>query len=215
MLNKKTITEIFNRFLFQNKNPKIELNYVNNYTLLVAVVLSAQSTDIRVNIVTKSLFKTINNPKKMLSLGEKKLKKKIKSIGLYNAKSKNIIDLSQKLIKDNYNDDIPCDFNYLLSLPGVGRKSANVILNSAFGKPTIGVDTHVFRVSNRIGLTESKNVLQTEKQLTAIIPEKFLRNTHHWLVLHGRYICTAKKPKCEKCYINDLCKYANTKLVNS
>ncbi len=210
MLNKKQVNKAFIRFSLQNTDPKIELNYINNYTLLIAVVLSAQSTDIRVNKVTQQLFKIVDTPKKMIILGEDKLKEHIKSIGLYNEKAKNIIALSRKIIEDKLND-IPCDFQYLLSLPGVGRKSANVILNSAFGKPTVGVDTHVFRVSNRLGLTKARNVLQTEKQLLDSIPKQFLQKAHHWLVLHGRYICKAKKPMCDTCYINDLCCYYTSK----
>ena len=208
MITQQKINEIFKRFNAKNPNPKIELNYINNYTLLIAIVLSAQSTDIRVNQITKKLFEMVDCPEKMLQFGEENLKNRIKSIGLYNTKAKNIIALSKKLLDDRYND-IPCNFDYLISLPGVGRKSANVILNSIFGELTIGVDTHVFRVSNRIGLTKAKNVLQTEKQLIEIIPKNFLKDAHHWLVLHGRYICKAKKPICNNCHINHLCKYYN------
>ena len=202
----KKVDELFHRFTQKNPHPKIELNYINNYTLVIAVVLSAQSTDIGVNKVTSQLFRLADSPITMLNMGEKALKEKIRSLGLYNSKAKNIIALSQKLLDDQY-EDIPCDFEYLISLPGVGRKSANVVLNSAFKKPTIGVDTHVFRVSNRIGLTKANNVLQTEKQLTKIIPSKFKLYAHHWLVLHGRYICKARKPLCNQCCISDLCQY--------
>lgn len=202
------IHELFNIFSSHNKNPVIELNSVNHYTLLVAVVLSAQSTDVRVNNVTQILFKLANDPHKMLDLGEDRLKNNIKSIGLYNTKAKNIIALSKKLIDDGY-ENIPCDFDYLTSLPGVGRKSANVVLNSAFGKPTIGVDTHVFRVSNRMGLTNAQNVAQTERELLKVIPEQFVHKAHHWLVLHGRYTCKAKKPSCVQCHVNYLCQHNN------
>ncbi|MBQ4875360.1 MAG: endonuclease III [Rickettsiaceae bacterium H1] len=213
MIPQKKINEIFVRLSAKDPQPKIELNYTNNYTLLIAVVLSAQSTDVRVNQITKELFLLADNPQKMLNLGLEKLKRKIKSIGLYNSKAKNIINLSKKLIDDGKND-IPCDFDYLISLPGVGRKSANVILNSAFGQLTIGVDTHVFRVSNRIGFSKTKNVLATEKRLLKIVQKQFLRNCHHWLVLHGRYICKAKKPMCDKCHIADLCEYNKAKLAS-
>lgn len=202
----KKVHELFARFSKERPEPQIELNYINNYTLLVAVVLSAQSTDVGVNKVTKTLFQLASNPHQMLTLGEEQLRQHIKTIGLYNTKAKNVIALSRKLIDDKH-EDIPCDFIYLISLPGVGRKSANVILNSAFDKLTIGVDTHVFRVSNRIGLTKSTNVLQTEKQLLEVVPKKFLRYAHHWLVLHGRYTCKAKKPMCNQCCVNDLCQH--------
>lgn len=209
----KKIDSIFSIFSQRNPHPKIELNYTNNYTLLVAVVLSAQSTDVGVNKVTAKLFQEIESPLDIIKVGEDGLKQHIKRIGLYNSKAKNIMALSQKLLDDQH-DDIPRDFEYLISLPGVGRKSANVILNSAFGQPTIGVDTHVFRVSNRLGITKSKNVLQTEQQLTKKIPAKFKLHAHHWLVLHGRYICKARKPNCEVCFIRDYCAYYK-KISNS
>lgn len=213
MMDQQKITEIFSKFYANNPEPKIELKYTNHYTLLVAVVLSAQSTDVRVNIITKELFQITSKPSCMLALGEEELKQHIKSIGLYNAKAHNIILLSKKLVDDGHDSgEIPCDFNYLMSLPGVGRKSANVILNSCFGKPTVGVDTHVFRVSNRIGLTQAKNVTQTEQQLMKIVPPKYLRNSHHWLVLHGRYVCRARKALCKKCIIKDLCEYKEKQL---
>ncbi len=197
---------IFLNFQQVNPIPKIELNYVNNFTLLIAIVLSARTTDVSVNKITKQLFKTIDTPQKVLSFGEEELKKCISSIGLYNTKAKNIIKLSKILVQE-YNSNIPVEFNKLISLPGVGRKSANVFLNSAFGIPTLAVDTHVFRVSNRIGLVKEKSIIGTEKSLLKIIPKKYLLYAHHWLVLHGRYICKARTPLCGKCIIKDLCEY--------
>jgi len=200
------IEEIFNRFKNFNPSPKIELDYHNHYSLLIAVVLSAQSTDKAVNTVTKELFKVADTPEKMIQLGEERLKTFIKKLGLYNNKAKNIILLSTRLV-EHFNSIVPNDSNQLQSLPGVGRKSANVILNSLFDKLTIGVDTHVFRTANRIGLCSAKNVLATEKTLDKIIPSNFKKHAHHWLVLHGRYICKSRKPECKKCIINDICLY--------
>lgn len=192
MLNQKQIEEIFTRFEAAKEKPSIELDYSSPYTLLVAVVLSAQSTDKTVNKVTEKLFKVSDTPEKMLELGETELKNFIKIIGLYNSKAKNIIALSKILIK-KFNSVVPDDLEDLQSLPGVGRKSANVILNSIFEKDTIGVDTHVFRASNRIGLCQTKNMLATELELERKIPEHFKRYAHHWLVLHGRYVCKADR----------------------
>ena len=205
-MNKQNINEIFKRFSENKPHPKIELDYRNSFELLIAVVLSAQSTDKGVNRVTPSLFDVAPNPKKMFALGVEKLKQHIKTIGLYNNKAKNIIELSRILV-EQYNSEVPSDFEELQKLPGVGRKSANVMLNSIWGKPTIAVDTHVFRVSNRIGLCKESNVLKTELSLLKKIPKEWLDNAHHWLVLHGRYICKARKPECGKCLINDLCKF--------
>lgn len=203
-MNKQKITQIFEIFQGNNPHPKTELEYTNHYTLLVAIVLSAQATDVGVNKATKALFKKIDTPQKMLKLGEAGLKEYIKTIGLFNAKAKNVIALSQMLI-DDFAGKIPEDIESLQKLPGVGRKTANVFLNCALGKPTIGVDTHVFRVSNRIGLTKSKNELETEQQLLKKIPEQFKLHCHHWLILHGRYVCKARKPECESCVINVIC----------
>ena len=198
------IDKIFSILSQKNPKPKTELYFINNYTLLVAVVLSAQSTDVGVNKATKLLFQTADTAQKMLDLGETKLKQYIKTIGLFNSKAKNIISLSQKLISD-FNSEVPRDMDDLQSLAGVGRKTANVVLNCAFGLPTIGVDTHVFRVSNRLGMVREKNVLKTELALNKNIPEKWKKYAHHWLILHGRYICTAKNPKCHSCEISHLC----------
>ena len=209
-MKKSDINKIFSILQTQNPHPKTELEYKNNYTLLVAVVLSAQSTDVGVNKATKKLFAIADTPKKMIKLGEENLKKYINTIGLYNGKAKNIIALS-KILVEKFNSEVPEDLEILQSFPGVGRKTANVVLNCAFGHPTIGVDTHVFRVSNRIGIADEKDVLKTELALLKNIPKKWQQHAHHWLILHGRYICTAKKPKCEICLINQYCKYANAK----
>lgn len=205
-MNKKISAEIFRRFQENKPNPKIELDYKDPYTLLVAVVLSAQATDKGVNKATPALFEVADTPQKMVDLGLEKLKTYVKSIGLYNSKSKNIIELSKILI-ERFNSVVPNNFEDLTSLPGVGRKSANVLLSSLWGKERIAVDTHVFRISNRIGLAKAKNVLQTELQLYKSIPSEFMANANQWLVLHGRYVCKARKPECERCLINDLCDY--------
>jgi endonuclease III len=205
-MKKETIEEIFSRFNENKPNPKIELEYYSPFTLLIAVVLSAQATDKGVNKVTPALFSVADTPQKMVLLGEEKLKSHIKSIGLYNAKAKNIILLSKELLA-RYNGEVPKDFNELIKLPGVGRKSAKVMLHSIWGAPVMAVDTHVFRVANRIGLCRATNVLQTEIQLEKKIPHKWLFKAHHWLVLHGRYVCKARKPDCPRCIINDLCQF--------
>lgn len=205
-MNKQKINEIFRRFSENKPNPRIELDFRNPYELLIAVVLSAQSTDKGVNRVTPALFDIAPTPEKMVDLGLDNLKSYIKTIGLYNNKAKNIIDLS-KILVNQYNGEVPSDFEELQKLPGVGRKSANVMLNSIWGKPTIAVDTHVFRTSNRIGLCKEKNVLKTELALLKNIPKEWLNNAHHWMVLHGRYVCKARKPDCGKCLINDLCEF--------
>lgn len=200
------VAEILSRFEKQNPDPKIELDYINPFTLIVAVLLSAQSTDVGVNKATKELFKIADTPIKMLDLGEEKLKEYIKTIGLYNSKAKNIIALSKKLVEDDRHE-IPNDFDYLTNLPGIGRKSANVILTVLFKEKRIAVDTHVFRVANRIGIVKANDVLKTELELMKVVPMEYLPRAHHWLVLHGRYICKAKNPKCSECIISDLCKF--------
>ena len=203
---KKNVNEVFVRLSEQRPTPKIELEYKNNFTLFVAVVLSAQSTDKGVNKVTPSLFEIADDPYKMLMLGEGRLKEHIKSIGLYNSKAKNIINACQIMV-DEYNSQLPDNFEDLCRLPGVGRKSANVLLNSLFNEPTIAVDTHVFRVSNRLGLCRTKTPDATEFMLNKKIPVKWKKYAHHWLVLHGRYICKARNPICGECVIYDLCKF--------
>ncbi|TVS83328.1 endonuclease III [Wolbachia pipientis] len=205
-MDSKKVELIFEKFQQSNPAPKIELNYTNHFTLLVAIVLSARTTDISVNKITKELFSIADTPEKMLNLGQSELRKCISSIGLYNSKAKNIIGLSKILI-ERHNSKVPTDFNDLVSLPGVGRKSANVFLNSGLGIPTLAVDTHVFRVSNRIGLVKEKDVFKTEQSLLNVVPKKHLLYAHHWLVLHGRYICKAQKPLCETCIIHDLCEF--------
>jgi endonuclease-3 len=186
--------------------PKSELEFINPYTLLVAVVLSAQATDVGVNKATRRLFPAANTPQAMLALGEDGLKRYVSSIGLYNAKAKNIIALSQQLL-DLHGGEVPHDRDALQALPGVGRKSANVILNVVFGEPTIAVDTHIFRVANRTGLAPGKDVRAVEAKLEKVVPPEFLMDAHHWLVLHGRYVCKARKPDCPHCVIRDLCRY--------
>lgn len=212
-MNKPKINEIFTIFHSQNPQPKTELEYKNNYTLLLAVILSAQTTDVNVNKATKNLFAIADTPEKILEIGEDVLKKYIKTIGLYNNKAKNIIALS-KILLEKYNSSIPHNFEELKSLPGVGRKTANVVLNCAFGEKRIAVDTHVFRVSNRIGIVNEKDVLKTEISLLKAIPEQFLAHAHHWLILHGRYICTARKPKCAQCQIVHLCDFKEKNLID-
>ena len=203
---KKSVNQIFEIWQKNNPQPKTELEFTNNFTLLVAVVLSAQSTDIGVNKATKNLFKIANTPQKMLDLGEEKLKKYISTIGLYNNKAKNIIILSEQLIK-LHNSEVPNDFESLRNLAGVGQKTANVVLNCAFGRPTIAVDTHVFRVANRLGLVDEANPEKTEESLLKIIPKKFLYYAHHWMILHGRYTCIARKPNCKNCQIEKFCQF--------
>lgn len=200
------IDNIFRIFSKENPSPSTELNYTNNYTLLVAVVLSAQTTDSMVNKVTLNLFKIADNPAKMLDLGEEELKKHINKIGLFNAKAKNIIKLSRILLS-NYNSDVPSDLESLISLPGVGRKTANVVLNCAFSQAVMPVDTHVQRVSNRIGFSLKKTPREVEDDLMNIIPENWLLHAHHWLILHGRYICKARNPLCGLCKIREFCYY--------
>lgn len=195
---------IFKTLARANPEPKTELEFTNDFTLLVAVVLSAQATDVGVNKATKALFKVADTPKKMAALGEAKLKKYINTIGLFNAKAKNVIALSKMLIAE-FGGKIPETREALMRLPGVGRKTANVWLNCARGKPTIAVDTHVFRVANRMGLCQTKTPDATEEALLKIIPKAYLQHAHHWLILHGRYVCKARKPECERCNVREWC----------
>ena len=198
--------EFFARLKKQLPDPRTELEYKNPYTLLVAVALSAQATDKSVNKATEELFKVADTPQKMVALGERKLTPYIKTIGLYRTKAKNVIALSKMLI-DKHDGRVPKDRDALEELPGVGRKTANVVLNVAFGEPTIAVDTHIFRVGNRTGLAPGKNPLEVEQGLEKIVPEKYKLHAHHWLILHGRYTCVARKPLCPTCVVNDLCRY--------
>lgn len=205
-MDAKKYFEIFKRFQAQNLNPTTELKYGSLFELLIAVMLSAQATDVSVNKATEKLFKIANTPQEILNLGEEKLKSFIKTIGLYNIKSSHILKTCAILIHQ-FNSEIPNTREALESLPGVGRKTANVILNTAFDQHTLAVDTHIFRVANRVGLANGKSPLLVEQQLLKAIPKIFLKNAHHWLVLHGRYVCIAKKPKCPQCMIYDLCEY--------
>jgi endonuclease III len=200
------VEEAFRRFQAANPNPKSELRYINPFTLLVAVVLSAQATDAGVNKATPALFELADTPEKMAKLGEARVRSLIKTIGLYRTKAKNVIALSRKLIAE-HGGKVPDDREALEALPGVGRKTANVVLNIAFGEPTIAVDTHIFRVGNRTGLAVGKTPLDVEMKLMEVVPEKYLLHAHHWLILHGRYTCIARRPLCEKCIIADLCKW--------
>lgn len=203
--SKAEVFEIFKRFQAALPEPEGELHYVNAYTMLVAVVLSAQATDVGVNKATIPLFKIADTPEKMLALGEDRVRDAIKSIGLYRNKAKNVIALSAALI-ETFGGAVPQTREELETLPGVGRKTANVVLNIAFGQPTIAVDTHLFRFGNRVGLAPGKTPLEVELALEKIVPKEFLLHAHHWLILHGRYVCKARKPDCDKCVIFDLCK---------
>jgi endonuclease III len=202
------INKIFEIFAKENANPQTELEYKNEFTLLVAIVLSAQSTDIQVNKATKKLFEIAKTPQEILKLQENGLKKYINTIGLFNAKAKNIIELSKALI-EKHQGKVPNNFDELIELAGVGRKTANVFLNCAHNQGVIAVDTHVFRVANRIGFCDEKTPEKTEFALMKIIPKKWLKDAHHFLILHGRYICKARKPECDKCKISAFCKYYN------
>jgi len=199
------LAEIFSRFERLRPEPKGELYHLNPYTLVVAVALSAQATDLGVNKATKHLFAVADTPEKMLALGEDTVRDYIKTIGLYRNKAKNVIALSQKLI-DDFGGEVPRDRDLLTTLPGVGRKTANVVLSMAFGIPTMAVDTHILRIGNRIGLAPGKTPDEVEAILMKVIPEQYLYHAHHWLILHGRYTCKARKPECENCIIADLCK---------
>ena len=205
--------EVFARLAEANPAPKGELQYGNPFELLIAVILSAQATDVSVNKATARLFPVANTPRALLSLGEERLKDYIKTIGLYNSKAKNII-ATCRLLLDQYGGEVPRDLQSLQTLPGVGRKTANVVLNNAYGEPTIAVDTHIFRVSNRTGLAPGKNVLEVETGLLRRVPVEYRLHAHHWLILHGRYICQARRPLCEICPIPDLCEYRH-KTVSS
>tara|TARA_B110000503_G_C7038762_1_gene367297 strand:+ start:245 stop:898 length:654 start_codon:yes stop_codon:yes gene_type:complete len=206
MLKAKQIDKIFALFQKQEPNPKIELDYYNDFTLLVAVVLSAQATDNRVNKITPQIFAVADSPYKMTLLGSEALKEMIKSIGLYNNKANNLLAAAKKMY-EQHNNKVPETFAKLCSLPGVGPKSANVLLNSLFHHESIAVDRHVFRVSNRIGLCKTKTVKATERDLMKKVGKPWRRNAHHWLVLHGRYVCKARNPKCVECIIKDLCQF--------
>ncbi|MET0531700.1 MAG: endonuclease III [Microvirga sp.] len=200
------VEEAFRRFAVANAEPRGELHYINPFTLLVAVVLSAQATDAGVNKATPALFAAADTPEKMAALGEARVQDLIKTIGLYRTKAKNVIGLSQKLIAE-YGGKVPRDRDALESLPGVGRKTANVVLNIAFGEPTIAVDTHIFRVGNRTGLAPGKTPYDVEMKLNEVVPMQYKLHAHHWLILHGRYVCLARRPLCETCIIADLCEW--------
>ncbi len=204
----KHVDEFFARLSAKDPAPKGELNYVNEFTLTVAVVLSAQATDAGVNKATAQLFGVADTPEKMLALGEAQVRDYIKTIGLYRNKAKNVIALCQMLIAD-FNSKIPRTRDELVRLPGVGRKTANVVLNIAFGQPTMAVDTHIFRLANRTGMAPGKNVDEVEKKLLKRIPKGWILHAHHWLILHGRYVCKARKPECWRCIVNDLCCFKN------
>jgi endonuclease-3 len=200
------IEEAFRRFQAANPEPQTELRHVNPFTLLVAVVLSAQATDAGVNKATPALFTAADTPQKMVALGEEKVRDLVKTIGLFRTKAKNVVELSRRLVAD-HGAQVPRTREALEALPGVGRKTANVVLNVAFGEPTIAVDTHIFRVGNRTGMAPGKNPLEVEMKLNEVVPAAYKRHAHHWLILHGRYTCVARKPLCEKCIIADLCQW--------
>lgn len=206
------IFEFFRRLAEDNPSPETELEFGNTYQLLVAVVLSAQSTDVGVNKATRKLFQQVKTPAEMIELGEEGLKEHIKTIGLFNSKAKNVIALSEILMRD-FGGEVPADRDVLTTLPGVGRKTANVILNTAFGHPTIAVDTHIFRLGNRIGLAPGKTPLEVEQKLLKTTPREYLQDAHHLLILHGRYVCVARKPKCGQCVIQALCEYPAKELA--
>ena len=205
-MKKADVEELFRRLAEADPEPKSELDYTNPFTLLVAVVLSAQATDKGVNKATHALWPVADTPAKMVALGEAGLKEHIKTIGLFNSKAKNVIALSKKLLAE-HDGRVPRDRDALEALPGVGRKTANVVLNVAFGEPTMAVDTHIFRVSNRTGLAPGKTPLAVEKKLLKVVPGPYAVHAHHWLILHGRYICKARKPSCPTCPVEDLCAY--------
>lgn len=209
-MNKNNIEKIFYQFNKLNPNPKTDLKFKTKFELLISVILSAQATDKSVNKVTKELFKNYNTPEKISKLGESRLKKKIKTIGLFNEKAKNII-LTSKILKSSYNSRVPSQFKELIKLPGVGRKTANVILAELFGEKTLAVDTHVFRVAYRLGLHNEKTADKTELALLKLIPSVYLPRIHHWFILHGRYVCKAQKPNCENCQIINLCPIVSKK----
>jgi len=205
-MNRGIRTEIYSRLREKMPNPETELTYINSFELLIAVILSAQATDISVNKATAKLYPVANTPEGLLELGVEKLKGYIKTIGLYNSKAENIIKTCRILL-DKHDSEVPRTRQELEALPGVGRKTANVILNTAFGEPTIAVDTHIFRVANRTGMAKGKTPLEVEQRLVRLTPEEYRRDAHHWLILHGRYTCKARKPECPNCIIRDLCEY--------
>ncbi|MCH8262364.1 MAG: endonuclease III [Proteobacteria bacterium] len=205
-MNKNKRSEIFQKLKAQNPKPTTELEYTNPFELLIAVVLSAQATDVGVNKATKKLFSVANTPQAIVALGDEGLKQYIRTIGLYNTKANNILKTCKLLIEE-FDSQVPADRNSLEKLPGVGRKTANVILNTAFGQPTIAVDTHIFRVSNRTGIAPGKDVRVVEEKLMKFVPDEYKQDAHHWLILHGRYTCVARKPRCGSCVIYDLCEF--------
>ena len=205
-MNKHKRREIFGRLRAANSHPTTELDYSSTFELLIAVILSAQATDKGVNKATAGLFAAASSPQAILDLGLDGLKEHIKTIGLYNSKAKNIIQTCELLIRD-HDGEVPADRDALEALPGVGRKTANVVLNTAFGQPTMAVDTHIFRVANRTRIAPGKTVLEVEKRLLRLVPQEFLHDAHHWLILHGRYTCIARRPRCGSCLIEDLCEY--------
>jgi endonuclease-3 len=205
-LNAEKRVEILSRLRTENPNPETELKYESIFELLISVILSAQATDVSVNKATEKLYAVANTPEAISALGLSKLKRYVKTIGLYNTKAENIIKTCKILVTE-HGSEVPRTREALEALPGVGRKTANVVLNTAFGEPTMAVDTHIFRISNRTKFAPGKNVLQVEKKLLKVIPDEFIRDSHHWLILHGRYICTARKPRCGACVISDLCDF--------
>ena len=211
-MKRDEVFEFFRRLAEENPSPTTELEYANTYTLLVAVVLSAQATDAGVNIATRPLFERVTTPEQMVALGEEGLRDAIKTIGLFNTTAKNVVALSEALIRD-HGGEVPRDRDALEKLPGVGRKTANVVLNTAFGEETFAVDTHIFRVGNRTGLALGKNPLEVELKLEKHVPQPFRRDAHHWLILHGRYTCKARKPECWRCPVVDLCRFKDKNLV--
>lgn len=211
MMKKENIAELFKRLKKHNPEPTTELNYTSPFELLIAVILSAQATDKGVNKATDQLYKVANTPEGILALKERGLKQYIKTIGLFNTKAKNIIKTC-KILSEEYDSQVPEDRQALESLPGVGRKTANVILNTSFGHPTIAVDTHIFRVSNRTGIAPGKTVLEVEKKLLKAVPPRYKQDAHHWLILQGRYTCIARKPRCGSCMIEDLCEFKDKNL---
>ena len=205
-MNAEKRVEILSRLRTENPNPKTELKYHSDVELLISVILSAQATDVSVNKATGKLYAVANTPETIAALGLLELKSYVKTIGLYNTKAANIIKTC-RILSTEHNSEVPRTREALEALPGVGRKTANVVLNTAFGEPTMAVDTHIFRISNRTRFAPGKNVLQVEKKLLKVIPDEFIRDSHHWLILHGRYICTARKPRCGACVISDLCEF--------
>jgi endonuclease III len=206
------VRRVLERFRDANPHPTTELEHLNPFTLLIAVVLSAQSTDVGVNKATRGLFAVADSPAKMLTLGEEAVRERIKTINFHRTKARNVIELARRLVEE-YGGEVPRSREALQALPGVGRKTANVILNTAFGEPVIAVDTHIFRVSNRTGLAPGRDPLEVEQELLRVVPEEFKLHTHHWLILHGRYVCKARRPECWRCLIADLCKWPEKQLA--